>query len=123
MVSNVQAQANGDAGMHGTRLLWLAAALIPFGAHAQEVGDARAGLTFAKQNCAECHAIREGEDASPNKKAPPFAKVAATSGMNGRALAVWLQTSHPTMPNLVLSPIDRDNVIAYIVSLAPVPPQ
>ena len=109
--------------MLGFRLIFLAALLIPLKANAEDVGDARAGLTFAKQNCAECHAIKEDEAASPNKDAPAFAKVAATSGINGRALAVWLQTTHPTMPNLVLSPIDRDNVIAYILSLKPVPEQ
>jgi hypothetical protein len=43
--------------------------------------------------------------------------VANTTGMTATALAVWLTTSHPTMPNMVLDPQDRDNVIAYIISL------
>ena len=30
---------------------------------------------------------------------------------------VWLQTSHPTMPDIVLSPDDMHDVIAYIASL------
>jgi hypothetical protein len=30
---------------------------------------------------------------------------------------VWLQTSHPNMPNLIVPPEDRDDVIAYILSL------
>jgi hypothetical protein len=30
---------------------------------------------------------------------------------------VFFQSPHPTMPNLVLSPEETDNVIAYILSL------
>ena len=37
--------------------------------------------------------------------------------MTGRALAVALQTSHETMPNFVLERHDRDNIVAYIMSL------
>ena len=37
--------------------------------------------------------------------------------MTATALRTWLQTSHPTMPNIVLKADDRDNVIAYILSL------
>ena len=37
--------------------------------------------------------------------------------MNRMALIVWFQSPHPNMPNLILEPGDRDDVIAYIVSL------
>jgi hypothetical protein len=30
---------------------------------------------------------------------------------------VWFQSPHPNMPNLILDPRDRDDVIAHIVSL------
>ena len=49
--------------------------------------------------------------------APPFKDVAKTPGMTGTALRVWLSTSHPTMPNIIVEPTDMDNVIAFIVSL------
>jgi len=100
-----------------------AAFLLTVSVSAQEMGQPRSGLTFALAHFAECHAVRATEVKSPNPSAPSFASVASTSGMTGRALAVWLQTSHPTMPNLVISKKDRDNVIAYIMSLRPVPPQ
>jgi mono/diheme cytochrome c family protein len=99
------------------------ALLFPLSVNAEEPGDPREGLTFARAHCAECHAIRDADDTSPNFDAPPFVNVAKTPGMTGRALAVWLQTSHPTMPNFVLGQKDRDNVIAYIMSLQPVPAQ
>jgi hypothetical protein len=34
-------------------------------------------------------------------------------------LNVFLQAPHATMPNLVLSPSDRSDLIAYILSLRP----
>ena len=37
--------------------------------------------------------------------------------MTATALAVWLRTPHKSMPNLMIAPQDRNNVIAYIVSL------
>jgi hypothetical protein len=33
------------------------------------------------------------------------------------ALSVWLTTSHPTMPNIVIEPHDMDNVVSLILSL------
>jgi hypothetical protein len=37
--------------------------------------------------------------------------------MTGTALTVWMQTSHPTMPNFVLTKQDTLDVVAYILSL------
>jgi mono/diheme cytochrome c family protein len=97
--------------------------LLPVSGNAQEPGDAQAGLSFAQKNCTACHAVRQGETESPNPEAPSFDSVAKTRGMTGRALAVWLQTSHPTMPNFLIAQKDRDNIISYIMSLKPVPAQ
>jgi mono/diheme cytochrome c family protein len=87
----------------------------PFVAQAQETGNIEAGHAYAKQVCAECHAIERGEvDVfSP----PSFQNVADSAGMTERALAVWLQNPHPNMPNFVLPQADMKNVIAYIMSL------
>jgi hypothetical protein len=48
--------------------------------------------------------------------------VANTPGMTATALAVWLTTSHPTMPNIVLEQQDLDNVVAFILTLKDKPP-
>jgi mono/diheme cytochrome c family protein len=92
-----------------------AASSLP--AAAQDFGDSRKGLAFAKMVCAECHAVEKTGAPSPNRNAPPFGTVAATSGMTAMALRTWLQTSHPTMPNIVLNSNERADVIAYILSL------
>ena len=97
----------------------VAAALIlaPATASAVQLGDAKEGHAFAATACSECHEVEAGESFSPNPDAPSFQEVADTPGMTAQALTVWLQTSHPTMPNFILKPDDMDNVIAYITSL------
>jgi mono/diheme cytochrome c family protein len=86
------------------------------GAAAQEA-DIDAGAAYAKQVCAACHAMLANQENSPLLEAPPFQEVADTPGMTELALSVWLQSSHPTMPNIVLKQDDLRNVIAYIRSL------
>ena len=108
----VDVTGNFSRGLAG---LILAALLQP--ATAQELGDARNGLTYASQVCAECHAVRVDQTASPNARAPRFEAVANSRGMSEMALRVWFQSPHPSMPNLVLSKRDSDDVIAYILSL------
>ena len=81
-----------------------------------QTGDPGAGAAYAQQVCAKCHAIDQ-TGTSPEPIAPPFKDVANTPGMTGTALRVWLSTSHPTMPNIIVEPTDMDNVIAFIVSL------
>jgi hypothetical protein len=49
--------------------------------------------------------------------APTFRAIANTPGMTALALTVFLRTPHRNMPNLIISDSDRDNVIAYILSL------
>ena len=86
-------------------------------AEAQEAGDPRRGLQYAQRVCAECHAVLPAERSSPRPELPTFATVANTPGMTGIAIAVWLQTPHKSMPNLILKLEDRNDLIAYIVSL------
>ena len=86
-------------------------------ATAQELGDVKKGAALAQSVCVECHAVNKGESRSPNAKAPTFVSVAATRGMNEMALSVWLQSPHPTMPNFMLEDHEKDDVIAYILSL------
>jgi mono/diheme cytochrome c family protein len=83
-------------------------------AGAQPTGDARQGLIYAQQNCSDCHAIIGGRRRAG---IATFKEIADTPGMTRAALIVWFQTPHPNMPNLILAPSDRDDVIAYILSL------
>ncbi len=85
---------------------------------AQDQVPVQRGRAVAEQRCAACHAVRVGETISPNAAAASFTRIAATPGMTELALQAALQTSHRTMPNLILGADDMRDVIAYILSLA-----
>ena len=86
-------------------------------ANGQQLGDAGRGLAYAQRHCSGCHAVQAGQLVSPVPAIATFKPIANTPGMTRMALTVWFQSPHPNMPNLVLEPSARDDVIAYIVSL------
>ena len=95
----------------------IGACLFVTGAVAEEAGDKREGRTYAQAHCGECHGVESADEISPNLDAPNFVAIANTPGMTARALAVWLQTSHPNMPNFMIPAEQKDDVIAYLMSL------
>jgi mono/diheme cytochrome c family protein len=97
----------------------LAAAMLLVSGYAAKAQDAdiEAGAAYAEQVCAACHAVLANEQISPLPQAPNFQSVADTPGMTELALTVWLQSSHPTMPNIIIKPDNLRNVVAYIRSL------
>jgi len=84
---------------------------------AENLSASNRGAAVALMTCARCHGVRRDQLLSPDPMAPNFTNIATTLGMTDRALRVWLQTSHPTMPNVVLTNQERDDVVAYIMSL------
>jgi mono/diheme cytochrome c family protein len=103
------------------RLILLAALVafpIPSGSStAQEVGSAGRGLALARQVCAQCHAVEKGQAQSPNADVPTFQEIASIPGMTATALSAALNTSHRTMPNLMLDPEERAHIVAHILGL------
>jgi cytochrome c len=97
-------------------------ALTVVSAHAQD-GDAAAGHAFAREACNACHVV-EVEQQEPRRIVigPAFRDIANTRGMTATALRVFLTTSHPKMPNLILTPEEIADVSAYILSLRDRPP-
>jgi len=53
----------------------------------------------------------------PNERAPRFQVIAGVPGMTATALSAALNTSHRTMPNVILTPDEQAHIIAYILSL------
>ena len=100
---------------------WAIAAMLVTGlptiGFTQEIGDPERGRDFAASMCADCHSVGEDDTPSPNLDAPAFKSIAEMPSTTRTALVVWFQSSHPTMPNLVLNPDEEDDVIAYILSL------
>lgn len=99
------------------KVMSLCVLLVSSPAGAVDIGDAARGLDYARKVCAECHLVENDGPYSVNPDAPSFQDIADTPGMTGRAIAVWLQTSHPTMPDLIIPQQDTDDLIAYITSL------
>jgi len=86
-------------------------------ASAADIGDPDKGMAYAQANCASCHGINRDSESSPVPEATTFRVFANTPGVNRTAMIVFLRTPHPTMPNLVVTGDDADDVIAYILSL------
>jgi mono/diheme cytochrome c family protein len=84
---------------------------------AAQIGSIEEGLAIARERCAVCHLVVKENGRSINEKAPTFARIASVPGMTPSALRVALNTSHSTMPNLVIKDDDVDSIIAYILSL------
>jgi mono/diheme cytochrome c family protein len=106
--------------MNAKRILLAALIAIPIPAghgRAQEIGQAGHGLALAERLCAQCHAVQGQQAASPNPDAPPFREIASTAGITSMALSAALQTSHASMPNIMLEAEERADLIAYIISL------
>jgi len=76
-------------------------------------GDPEAGFAYAKEVCANCHAISNYD--SPVPAATPFDEIATVK--SAQDLLAWMQSTHPTMPNITLEQEDLSDVIAYILSL------
>jgi mono/diheme cytochrome c family protein len=92
--------------------------LMPRGqGEAQEIGQPSRGLALAQRLCADCHAIQKEYARSPNANAPRFQAIASTPGMTAIALSAALNTSHHSMPNILLAADEQADVIAYILSL------
>jgi mono/diheme cytochrome c family protein len=87
-------------------------------AYGQDTLEVRQGRAFAQRTCVTCHGVVTGAP-SPVAGAPSFQTIAATPGMSELALRVALETPHHSMPNLMLSADEKQDVIAYIMSLRP----
>jgi len=83
-------------------------------------GDIRAGREFAMVHCSECHVVVPRQGSPRRVGGPPdFEDVAGMPGMTRTAILAFLRSPHPTMPDLILSERQADDVIAYIHSLRP----
>ncbi|WP_291867965.1 cytochrome c [Bradyrhizobium sp.] len=78
--------------------------------------SATAGYRLATAWCKDCHSI-EPATAGAITGPPDFTGIANRHSTTALSLRVFLQTSHPTMPNLILKPDETDSLVNYILSL------
>ena len=92
--------------------------IVAASASAQDGGEVRRGQQFATRVCAGCHALDPG-DRPPRRSRMrrPFPVIAQVPGLTALALTVSLQGAHRRMPDLVLETQERNDVIAFILSL------
>lgn len=93
------------------------AVLASSAADAQSVGDVARGRDLARQWCASCHIVANGEGRSATDAVPSFMSVAARPSTTPTSLRVFLQSPHLRMPNFALTAEQTDDAIAYILSL------
>lgn len=76
--------------------------------------DIATGKQLAFQWCAACHDVA-GKTTSD--AAPGFRSLAGDPNRNRNSLRLFLVNPHPPMPELTLSGLEIDDLIAYILSL------
>ena len=80
-------------------------------------GDVVAGRLLVIKECSECHSVSAEQRTMRLDAAPGFDEIANKAQTTAISLRAFLQQPHPTMPNLMLTEPERDNAIAYILSL------
>jgi mono/diheme cytochrome c family protein len=104
--------------MHTVTLVGIFA-VSAYAANAQDAsGNPKAGRLYAREVCSPCHAVTAEQASQRNIAiAPDFQTIASTPGMTATAFRAFLQTPHPKMPNLILTPEQSADVIAFLLSL------
>lgn len=100
--------------------------LVGFGATvaaAAEKDLTAKGEVLVKENCARCHAIKEG--ASPHPEAPPFRTLSSKYPVEDLAesLAEGIVSGHPDMPIFAFTAHDVAAIIDYLQSIQDAPAQ
>lgn len=79
------------------------------------MGDAEEGFVYAKEVCANCHAIVSNET-SPVREAPTFDEIAQQSDGFVKTVVERIEAVHPTMPNIPMEREEMNDLAAYILS-------
>jgi cytochrome c len=84
-------------------------------------GDAQRGFQLALKVCEDCHIVADGRrrPKPPAVGAPSFFELAKERRVTAFYLRAFFRTPHKNMPDLMLPRSERDDVIAYILSLKP----
>ena len=90
---------------------------------AQPYGDAAAGGRLAAMWCTNCHQIGPMPGNRASDAIPSFRAVANMPSTTALSIRVFLRTSHPTMPDLMLTEKQIDDIGSYILGLRDPPPK
>jgi cytochrome c len=79
--------------------------------------SASAGHRLAEGWCKDCHAIDAASAAGRANGPPDFTAIANRASTTALSLKVFFQTTHRSMPNLIIAPDQADDLASYILSL------
>lgn len=92
-------------------------ASVACGASAADLAN---GLKLSEHWCASCHVVSTSQKQA-SADAPTFSDIARRK--EGRQLSLFLTVPHGQMPNMSLSQPEVADIVGYILSLGPNPPQ
>jgi cytochrome c len=78
--------------------------------------SASEGHRLADAWCKDCHAV-EATTIGAASGPPAFAAIANQPSSTELSLKVFLRSNHRSMPNLVITPSQADDLVNYILSL------
>jgi len=93
------------------------AAALALPASAQDNADRDHGAALAQSWCIACHVIDNRESGPAFATTPTFPELSRRLGATPQAIRAQLSASHTLMPKMALSERDKDDLIAYLLSL------
>ena len=91
---------------------------LPAFAQAESLpGNAWDGHKLAREVCSACHSVEKEELSVSPVGAPAFQDIADDPAVTETALKVFFRMPHEGMPDLILTPTETDDAIAYILGL------
>src|SRR5664280_2805239 len=79
-------------------------------------GDPSSGREIATKRCSSCHRVMPMT--SSDKSDPPsFQSIADQPSTTGISLNVFLHSNHRNMPDFIVSSVESNDLIAYILNL------
>ena len=80
--------------------------------------DPTAGRHIAETTCSACHDVSATPAQDAQRRAPSFLAISRMPSTTELSIKVYMRTSHPKMPNIILTRDEIDSIAAYIVGLA-----
>jgi len=91
-------------------------ALLGLMTSAAAAQNAERGHQLAARWCSSCHAV--DKSAVNRTEAPSFMSIAASHRDDRAWLRAWLMSSHPSMPDMNLTRVEIDDIVAFLKTLS-----
>ena len=79
--------------------------------------SAEKGKELATRLCRGCHLVDDAADQADSRRYPTFRSIATKPGQTSEGIAAVLIKPHPPMPDIQLTRMEIENIIAYLDAL------